>query len=114
MADLFKAGLLLNMTATRGYNRAILERYGMLKCYDVHQPHSELGGTTPYAMIHTKEADLSVLRAIRARAFVNSRRYKTKLDDRPWGQTLRLRMGQQDIPHLPVTPPPTRVSRAGI
>ena len=100
MTDLFKAGPLLNMTATWGYDRAILKRCGMLKCYAVHKPHSELGGKTLYAMIHTKEAGVSILRAIRARAFVNSRRYKTKLDDRPWGQTLRLRMGQQDIPHL--------------
>ena len=100
MADLFKAGLLLNMTATRGYDRAILERYSTLKCYAVHKSHSKLDGKTPYAMIHVKEAGLSIFRAIRARAFVNSRRCKTKFDDRPWGQTLRLRMGQQDIPHL--------------
>ena len=100
MADLLKTGLLLSMTATRGYDRAILESYGILKCYAVYKPHYELGDKTPYAMIDAKEVDLSIIRAIRHRAFANHRRYKTKFDDRPRGQTLRLRMGQQDVPHL--------------
>ena len=50
--------------------------------------------------MHAKEADLSILRAIRARIFVNNRRYKTKFDDRPCGQTLGLRMGLYDILHI--------------
>ena len=100
MDDLYMAGLLGKMAATRSYVRAILERYGMLKCNAVHKPHSELDGKTPYAMIHAKEPVIFILTAIRPRAFVNNRRYETKFDGRPWGQTLRLRMGHQDIPHL--------------
>ena len=65
------AGLLLNMIATRGDFRAILERYVMLECNALHKAHSELNNNTPYAMMHAKKADLSLFRAIRAKAFVN-------------------------------------------
>ena len=45
-------------------------------------PHSALGGATPYFRMHHKEADLSRLRAIGARAFVHRETYTRKLDDR--------------------------------
>ena len=45
-------------------------------------PHSALGGATPYFRMHNKEADLSGLRAIGARAFVHRETYTGKLDDR--------------------------------
>ena len=45
-------------------------------------PHSALGGATPYFSVHNKEADLSGLRAIGARAFVHRKIYTRKLDDR--------------------------------
>ena len=45
-------------------------------------PHSVLGGATPYFRMHNKEADLSGLRAIGARAFVHRETYTRKLDDR--------------------------------
>ena len=44
--------------------------------------HSVLGGATPYFRMHNKEADLSGLRAVRARAFVHRETYTRKLDDR--------------------------------
>ena len=94
------AGLHHNRTATRGYVRVILERYVMLKCNAVHKSHSASDGKNPYVMMHAKGVDLSTLRAIRARAFANNRQYKTMFDDRPWRQTMRLRMGQQYVPHL--------------
>ena len=94
------AGVHHNMTATKDYVRVILERYVMLKYNAVHKSHSASVGKNPYAMMHAKGVDLSIVRAIRARAFANNRRYKTMFDDRPWRQTMRLRMGQQDVPHL--------------
>ena len=45
-------------------------------------PHSALGGATPYFRMHNKEADLSGLRAIGAKAFVHRETYTRKLDDR--------------------------------
>ena len=45
-------------------------------------PHSALRGATPYFRMHNKEADLSGLRAIGARAFVHRETYTRKLDDR--------------------------------
>ena len=45
-------------------------------------PHSALGGATPFFRMHNKEADLSGLRAIGARAFVHRDTYTRKLDDR--------------------------------
>ena len=45
-------------------------------------PHSALGGATPYFRMHNKEADLSGLRAIGARAYVHREIYTRKLDDR--------------------------------
>ena len=45
-------------------------------------PHSALGGATPYFRMHNKEADLSGLRAIGARAFVHRETYTRKLHDR--------------------------------
>ena len=45
-------------------------------------PHSALGGATPYFRMHNKEADVSGLRAIGARAFVHREAYTRKLDDR--------------------------------
>ena len=45
-------------------------------------PHSALGGATPYFRMYDKEADLSGLRAIGARAFVHRETYTRKLDDR--------------------------------
>ena len=45
-------------------------------------PHSALRGATPYFRMYNKEADLSGLPAIGARAFVHSKTYTRKLDDR--------------------------------
>ena len=45
-------------------------------------PHSALGRATPYFRMHNKEADLSGLRAIGAKAFVHREAYTRKLDDR--------------------------------
>ena len=45
-------------------------------------PHSALGGATPYFRMQNKEADLSGLRTIEARAFVHRQTYTRKLDDR--------------------------------
>ena len=45
-------------------------------------PHSALGGPTQYFRMHNKEADLSGLRAIGAKAFVHRETYTRKLDDR--------------------------------
>ena len=45
-------------------------------------PHSALGGATSYFRMHNKEADLSGLRAIGARAFVHRETYTRKLDGR--------------------------------
>ncbi|CAB1103214.1 unnamed protein product [Ectocarpus sp. CCAP 1310/34] len=45
-------------------------------------PHSVLGGVTPYFKMYGKEADLSRLRVIGARSFVNYERYTKKLSDR--------------------------------
>ena len=45
-------------------------------------PHSALGGATPFSKMHGKEADLTGLRVIGARAFVHHERYTKKLDDR--------------------------------
>ena len=44
--------------------------------------HSALGGAAPYFRMHNKEADLSVLRTIGARAFVHRETCTRKLDDR--------------------------------
>ena len=44
--------------------------------------HPVLGGATPYSRMHNKEADLSGLQAIGARAFVHCETYTRKLDDR--------------------------------
>lgn len=44
--------------------------------------HSALGGDTPYFRMHNKEADLTGLRAIGARAFVHPETYTKQLDDR--------------------------------
>ena len=51
-------------------------------------PHSALGGATPYIRMHNKEADLSGLRAIGARAFVHRETYTRKLDDRAFQEKL--------------------------
>lgn len=45
-------------------------------------PHAALGGATPYFTMYGKEADLSSLRVIGARAFVHHERYTKKLSDR--------------------------------
>lgn len=45
-------------------------------------PHAALGGATPYFKMYGKEADLSGLRVIGARAFVHHERYTKKLSDR--------------------------------
>ena len=45
-------------------------------------PHSVLEGAMPYFRMHNKEADLSGLRTIGARAFVHRETYTRKLDDR--------------------------------
>ena len=45
-------------------------------------PHSALEGATPYFRMHNKEADISGLRAIGARAFVHRETYTRKLDGR--------------------------------
>ena len=45
-------------------------------------PRSALGGATPYFRMHNKEAYLSGLRAIGARAFVHRETYTRKMDDR--------------------------------
>ena len=47
-------------------------------------PHSALGGKTPYVMMHGKEGDISMLRAIGDRAFVHNEHYKMNFDDRSW------------------------------
>ena len=52
-------------------------------------PHSAPGGATPYFRMHNKEADLSGLRAIGARAFVHRETYTRKLDDRAFEEKLR-------------------------
>ena len=51
-------------------------------------PHSALGVATPYFRMHNKEADLSGLRAIGARAFVHRETYTRKLDDRAFERKL--------------------------
>ena len=50
--------------------------------------HSVLGGATPYFRMRTKEADLSGLRAIGARAFIHRETYTTRLDDRAFERKL--------------------------
>ncbi len=47
-------------------------------------PHAALGGTTPYFKMYNKEADMSILRAIGARAFVHIETHTPKLGDRAW------------------------------
>ena len=45
-------------------------------------PHSALGGATPFSKLYGKDADMTALRVIGARAFVHHERYTKKLDDR--------------------------------
>ncbi|CAN0317868.1 unnamed protein product, partial [Scytosiphon promiscuus] len=47
-------------------------------------PHAALGGATPFSKMHGKEAVMSDLRAIGARAFVHIETYTTKLGDKAW------------------------------
>ena len=51
-------------------------------------PNSALGGATPYFRMPNKEADLSGLRAIGARAFVLRETCTKKLDDRAFEEKL--------------------------
>ena len=47
-------------------------------------PHRALEGNTPYSRLFGKEADLSGLRAIGARAFVHKERQGNKLEEKAW------------------------------
>ena len=45
-------------------------------------PHSALGGATPFSKMYGKNADMTALRVVGARAFEHHERYTKKLDDR--------------------------------
>ena len=47
-------------------------------------PHSALGGATPFFKMYKKEADMTALRSIGARAFVHIETHTTKLADKAW------------------------------